>query len=124
MRTWYSAIILAMKDIGSRNVQLQDIYSVIDRYRPLSEHDREPHPKYPQETYKHTVRAYLKVLQRHGLVDHVGRAAYSLTPTSIKHLDAFSKDMYGRSSSRSGKIVALDIIELLSRLGLKKEAID
>ena len=96
MRTWYSAVVLALKEKGSRGVRLQDIYDAVGRFRPLSSHDLEPHSKYPQKNYEHKTRRCLKTLKDYGLVDHIDRGVYSLTPKAIEHLGVFESDSRGR----------------------------
>ena len=96
MRTWYSAVVLALKEKGSKGVALQDIYDAVGKFRPLSTHDTEPHPKYTQKNYEHKTRRCLKTLKDFGLVEHIDRGVYSLTPKSIKHLRAFEEDSKGR----------------------------
>ncbi len=96
MRTWYSAVVLALKEKGSKGVALQDIYDAVGKFRPLSTHDVEPHPKYPQRNYEHKTRTCLKTLKDFGLVDHTDKGVYSLTPKAIKHLRAFEEDSKGR----------------------------
>lgn len=118
MRTWYSAIILAIENKGPYKVQLQDIYSVIEKFRPLTAHDQDL--SFGQENFKHTVRSYLKTLQKHKLVDYLGRATYSLTPIALKNLDVFKNESSGRSSSSSVK--EIDITELLNWLTKDKES--
>ena len=97
MRTWYSAVILAMKEAGGKRVHLQEIYDAIGRYRLLSDHDLEPHPKHGQQNYKHTVRSCLNMLQKHRLVDYFGKAIYALAPLAIEKMHIFEMDSYGKS---------------------------
>lgn len=111
MRTWYSAVILAIDEKGPSRVRLQDIYSAINRYRPLSDHDHEI--TFSQENFKHTVRSCLKALQKYKLVDYLGGATYSLTPRSIENIDVFRSD----STGRGGATKEVDISELLRKLG-------
>lgn len=110
MRTWYSAVVLSLNEKGARNVELQDIYSVVEKFRSLTDHDREPHPKYPQENFKHTIRSVLAKLKKYGLVDQTDRAIYSLTKKSLENIDAFTKDNYGKGTGKE-----IDIEELLER---------
>ena len=121
MRTFYSAVVLAMHDGGSENVRLQDIYSRVEMFRPLTDHDREPHPMYPQENFKHTVRSILATLQedKWRLVKYAGRAHYSLTKRALEKIDVFKNDNFGRSSGSE-----IDIKELLERLGRSKPSED
>ena len=117
MRTWYSAVILALDYRGGRSVDLQDIYSGINRFRSLSDHDREPHPKYPQENYKHTTRSVLAKLKKYGFVTNPDRAVYSLTEKATRHKGAFETDRFGRSA---GTEISLE--ELIDRLGLVRKS--
>ncbi|CUS34057.1 hypothetical protein COMA2_150077 [Candidatus Nitrospira nitrificans] len=117
MRTWYSTVILALNYKGGRSVDLQDIYSGIHRYRTLSDHDCEPHPKYQQENYKHTTRSVLAKLKKYGFVSNPYRAVYSLTEKSTKHLAAFETDRYGRSAGAE-----ISVEELIERFALARES--
>lgn len=112
MRTWYSAVVLAIHDKGSKRVNLQEIYASIKKIRTLSDHDREPHPKFPQENFKHTTRSVLVKLKKYGWVQQDDRAVYSLAKKSIERIEAFRDDTYGRSTG--GEI---DFEELIARLG-------
>ena len=112
MRTWYSAVVLAIHDKGSKRVDLQEIYAAIRKFRTLSDHDREPHPEFPQENFKHTTRSVLVKLKKYGLVQQDDRAVYSLAKKSIERIEAFRDDTYGRSAG--GEI---DFEELIARLG-------
>jgi hypothetical protein len=112
MRTWYSAVVLAIHDKGPKRVELQQIYTAIAKFRTLSDHDREPHPKYPQENFKHTTRSVLVKLKKYGLVEQDDRAVYSLAKKSVERIEAFKADTYGRGVG--GEI---DLEELISRLG-------
>lgn len=114
MRTWYSAVVLAIHDKGSKRVELQQIYTAIAKFRTLSDHDREPHPKYPQENFKHTTRSVLVKLKKYDLVEQDGRAVYSLAKKSVERIEAFKADTYGRSIG--GEI---DLEELIARLGFR-----
>lgn len=86
MRTWYSAVILAMKEVGGKRVHLQEIYDAVGHHRSLSDHDLEPHPTHGQQNYRHTVRSCLNILQKHRLVDYFGKAICSLTPLAIEKI--------------------------------------
>ena len=112
MRTWYSAVVLAIHDKGPKRVALQQIYTAIAKFRTLSDHDLEPHPKYPQENFKHTTRSVLVKLKKYGLVEQEDRAVYSLAKKSVERIEAFRADAYGRSVG--GEI---DLEELIARLG-------
>jgi hypothetical protein len=119
MRTWYSAVVLAIHDKGPKRVELQQIYAAIGKFRALSDYDRETHPKYPQENFKHTTRSVLVKLKKYGLVEQDDRAVYSLAKKSIERIEAVGADTYGRSVG--GEI---DLEELIAKLGFmsRKEA--
>lgn len=112
MRTWYSAIVLALREVGGRRVHLQEIYEAVGHHRPLSEHDLEPHPRHAQQNFKHTVRSCLVTLQKYGLVEYFGKAIYSLAPLAVENIHVFETD----SSGKSGGASDIDISELLARL--------
>jgi len=114
MPTWYSAVVLALKDKGSKGVQLQDIYDAVGKFRPLSSHDLDSHPKYPQKNYEHKTRRCLKTLKDYGLEDHIDRGIYSLTSKAIAHLVAFEGDSRGRRGPSEESFR-----ELLRGLGIK-----
>jgi hypothetical protein len=112
MRTWYSTVVLAIYDKGPKRVELQQIYTATGKFRTLSDHDREPHPKYPQENFKHTTRSVLVKLKKYGLVEQDDRAVYSLAKKSVERIETFRADTYGRSVG--GEI---DLAELIARFG-------
>jgi hypothetical protein len=110
-------VILAIDDKGAERVPLQDIYSVIEKFRPLSKHDLEPHERYPQENFKHTTRSTLAKLKKYDLAEHIPPAQYSLTARSIKNISVFRDDRYGRGVGKE-----IGVAELLERLGLAKDS--
>jgi hypothetical protein len=118
VRTQYSDVILAMKEVGGKRVHLQEIYDAVGHHRSLSDHDLEPHPTHGQQNYRHTVRSCLNTLQKYRLVDHSGKPIYSLTPLALEKLHIFEAD----SSGMSGGKQEVNLEELLA--GLKRSRLD
>lgn len=115
MRTWHSAVILAMKEAGTKRVHLQEIYDAVGHYRELTGHDIEPHPRHGQQNFKHTVRSCLAALQKHGLVEYLGKAIYSLMSIALEHIHYFESDSAGKTGGSSEEDIA-DLIKSLSAI--------
>lgn len=87
-------------------LSIQEIYSLIENYYPLTNFQKEPDKKYPSPRIQHEIRSILTRLVKKGLVEKPKRAYYKIASDKSKRVIGLAKEptksIRSRVSQKSG----------------------